>query len=518
MRLREKPLIGAYIEEPTLEFGYGQTSDHPKDGLYLFGPHCPPKRPDISVGVIGTGDGITFFRKWVARMIAHIGLPKLTKRSKKNRPHLSDFPGLQEAFGIRIDPAKLTTYEIGTDELHSCIATENAHEAVSKTTSLFLDQISRHDRDEESVVDVWVIVVPEVVFENCRPEKVKRRKLDLEPGQFRKRQSQRADLPLLNAILDDTEDEKIFDDIPDFHRQVKARLLGMGHPSQLVRETTLAPEQFLNSAGYPKRGTQDPASIAWNLGTGLFYKTQAGPPWKLANMRPGVCYIGLVFKQIPNHPQNHACCAAQMFLSEGDGVVFRGANGPWQTNKYEYHLGPDAAKKLITTVLETYKMKFGSYPAELFIHGQTVFNDEEWTAFAEAAPAETLVVGVRIRATHGEMKLYREGDYPCIRGTAIILSDTDAYLWTTGFVPRLDTYMGPETPNPLFVTVLRSSGELPEIATVLSDIHGLTKVNYNACNFSDALPVTIRFANKVGEVLVMGSAEGANRQPFKYYI
>ncbi len=84
-----------------------------------------------------------------------------------------------------------------------------------------------------------------------------------------------------------------------------------------------------------------------------------------------------------------------------------------------------------------------------------------------------------------------------MRGIAILLDDRNALLWTNGYVPRLDTYIGPETPNPLFVTVLRSTGERPDIRTVLADIMGLTKINYNACNYSDGLPVTIRFANKV---------------------
>ena len=53
---------------------------------------------------------------------------------------------------------------------------------------------------------------------------------------------------------------------------------------------------------------------------------------------------------------------------------------------------------------------------------------------------------------------------------------------------------------------------------VLADIMGLTKINYNACNYSDGLPVTIRFADKVGDVLVMGSAAGSKRQPLKFYI
>lgn len=207
-----------------------------------------------------------------------------------------------------------------------------------------------------------------------------------------------------------------------------------------------------------------------------------------------------------------------MFLSEGDGVVFRGANGPWQTEDKEFHLSNSAAEKLIKTVLDTYKQRFGKYPGELFIHGRTKFNDAEWQAFSKAAPEGTNVVGVRIRSTHGETKLFRDGDYPCLRGTAIRLGDKDAFLRTTGYAPRIDTYIGPETPNPLFVTVLRASGEFPAIEVVLTDILGLTKINYNACNFSDGLPVTIRFADKVGEVLTMGSAAGAERQPFKFYI
>ena len=207
-----------------------------------------------------------------------------------------------------------------------------------------------------------------------------------------------------------------------------------------------------------------------------------------------------------------------MFLSEGDGVVFRGANGPWQTENKEFHLTKDAAKNLITTVLEAYRSRFDEYPKELFIHGTTKLNDEEWEAFNEAAPTGTNIIGIRIKASHGEMKLFRDGDYPCLRGTAVILGDRDAYLWASGYAARIDTYMGPETPNPLYITILRETGDPPNMKTVLSDILGLTKVNYSACHYNDGQPVTIRFAHKVGEILVMGSAKNTPRQQFKFYV
>jgi len=66
------------------------------------------------------------------------------------------------------------------------------------------------------------------------------------------------------------------------------------------------------TAAYPKRGLQDSATVAWNLATGLYYKTQPEPPWKLAHVRPGVCYIGLVFKIIPNDPQEPSASGMTM--------------------------------------------------------------------------------------------------------------------------------------------------------------------------------------------------------------
>lgn len=517
MRFDEVSLQTVFIDEPMLGFGHGQSCDHPKDGLYLYGPANPPERADISIGVVGTAAGIALLKTWLGAIQAAIPIPPRGKRDKPHRLHLSDFPGIEEGFGLRVDPDKLTAYAIDDSAVRAAVNVQNHHEAVSRTVDLFLAPINRHINEEERPIDVWVIVVPEIVFETCRPQMGGRRKGELSTGELAKRQGSRSDLPLLAGILDQSL-EAVFDDVPDFHRQVKARLLKTNQPSQLVRETTLAPHEFVNKAGYPIRGTQAAATVAWNLATGLFYKTQGDPPWRIAGMRPGVCYVGLVFKLLPNHPQNHACCAAQMFLSEGDGVVFRGANGPWKTDDREFHLPKDKAKALLSMVLETYKTRFSAYPAELFIHGRTNFSDEEWQAFAEAAPPGTNVVGVRIKSTYGETKLYRDGDYPCLRGTALLLGDRDAYLWTAGYVPRIDTYLGPETPNPLYITTLRSTGEMPELTSVLTDIMGLTKINYNACNFSDAVPVTIRFADKVGEVLVMGSAAGSERQPFKFYI
>jgi hypothetical protein len=516
MQFPERSLPALHLFEPSLEFGCGQRTPHPKDGLFLYGPHQRPnKTKEIRIGVVGTQAGINHFRSWATQIKKRVDVPPPGKGEKKDRLHLANFPGIEEAFAISFNETEFVTYPIELTKIDRATRILNLHEAVAKAVQLYFERVRRHLDNEERAVDVWVLVLPEIIFERCKPRS-KRTGLPMEKGDFGKRQNERSDVPLLNAVIDRGA-ENIFDDAPDFHRQVKAAFLTIS-PTQLLRETTLAPEAFLNKAGYPARRMQDRATIAWNIATGLYYKTQPDPPWKLSGTRPGVCYIGLVYKNLPNDPNNHACCAAQMFLSEGDGVVFRGANGPWQTGRFEYHLKPEAAKDLIKKVLGTYREKHGYAPSELFIHGQTSLNLEEWAAFEEVAPRETNVVGVRIRTTDGETKLFRDGDYPVLRGTALILDERNAYLWTNGYVPQLDTYIGPETPNPLFITLLRSKHKMPNMDIVLNDIAGLTKINYNSCNYNDSLPVTVRFAKMVGEVLTMGSAKGTEKQPFKFYV
>ena len=102
-----------------------------------------------------------------------------------------------------------------------------------------------------------------------------------------------------------------------------------------------------------------------------------------------------------------------------------------------------------------------------------------------------------------------------MRGLAHKVTPSRAYLWSTGYVPRLDTYPGWETPNPILVEIVRGD---PEIEIVLADILGLTKLNYNSCEFSASMPVTLSFADAVGEILMAAPSESTPPLPFRYYI
>lgn len=206
-----------------------------------------------------------------------------------------------------------------------------------------------------------------------------------------------------------------------------------------------------------------------------------------------------------------------MFLSTGEGVVFKGAVGPWYSETEKtFHLPREKAAQLMDLVIRAYNEMHGSPPAELFIHGQTRFEPDEWDGFASTVPESTKLVGIRIRRQN-EIKLFRYGRRPVLRGTAAITSDRTAYLWTTGYTPQLDTYPGREVPNPLTVEIVRSRGDVA-IEQILADLMALTKLNFNSASFADGLPVTLRFADLVGEILTAGPNDATAPLPFKFYI
>lgn len=312
-------------------------------------------------------------------------------------------------------------------------------------------------------------------------------------------------------FAEENEAAQVYEYELNFHNQLKARVMDTGQVIQVVKENTLEP--VLSESG--RRTIQDPATVAWNLSTTSFYKA-GGRPWRLAQLREGVCYVGLVFKRIDRPSgRDNACCGAQMFLGSGDGLVFRGAVGPWYSETEDaYHLDRDQAAKLMTMIVEAYSNIHGGPPLELFIHGKTHFESSEWAGFASAAPETTQLVGVQIRQQN-DMKLFRFGRNAVLRGTGIVTSEQSGYVWTRGYVPRLKTYPGREVPNPLRVEIRQGKADIEQ---VMKDVMSLTKLNFNAAEYCDGVPVTLRFADLVGEILTAGPVGSFAPLPFKFYI
>ncbi|MFZ3354605.1 MAG: hypothetical protein WA268_27470 [Xanthobacteraceae bacterium] len=510
-------LAVVHIEEPVLEFRFGQKLVYPRDGLFLYGP-VDGGRPEVRYGAIGTPLGLSLLERWTQLVANFIPPPAPRKGARLIEPQHVAFPGFSAAFNTAwLTKPCATIATIDGEALGKALRIANRNEAIKAAVDIYVKPLISAASRLESAPTFWFVVIAEEVYELGRPlskvplpERIQ--------GNVRMTRDQALKLEDQHTLFGIEEAEAdVYKYATHFRRQLKARLLNDKIVTQIVRETTLAPDDFLKSNGQRKRRVEDPATIAWKLLTGAYYK-DGGRPWQLANVRAGVCYVGLAYKRRDLISDDRfAVCAAQMFLSNGEGVVFRGALGPWyRADSRQYHLDEDAARNLVAMVVKEYCDQHDQQaPAELFIHAKSSFTEEEWKGFKAGAPSGTNVVGVQIADARDNMKLFRPGNYPVVRGTAVLIDDDQAFLWTAGYVPRLDTYLGPETPNPLLIR--RQRGQCA-IDVILRDIMGLTKINFNSCLHNDRLPVTIRFADSVGEIMLAAPQSGEPRLPFKFYI
>lgn len=499
------------LSEPELEFRYGQNLKDPRNGLALFGPYDRDRasRPgNIPYGVIGTSDGLKLFQEFAERLASPIIPDPERHRHRIWRP----YPGFDAAFGSTWPSEGAWTHKLDAQKLIGASRIGDEHRRAYETTSLYLDGLQvAAKRDEE--FGLFFCVIPDEVHQNCRPQSTvspDRRSTPRPSGQERKRRMSG------QTGMFGEYDPAQYQFSVDFRRQLKARAMALGFPLQLVRESTLKFSDT-SAGGNSSRELTPLSDRAWNLSTTAYYKA-GGKPWQLADAREGVCYVGLAFRRTETQTNtNSACCAAQMFLDTGDGVVFKGEYGPWYSpQSKDFHLSEEAARNLLAGVIESYQQLGGAALEEVFLHSRSTINEGEYSGYQSAAPEGAKVVAIRVRPERGEgIRLFRSGNYPVQRGTLWRMNERTAFLWGSGFRPVLATYPGSEVPLPIRLDIEHGQADINQVA---NDILGLTKLNYNSCRTGDKLPVTVGFSDKVGEILIGNRAIEQAHPQFKYYI
>jgi hypothetical protein len=491
------------LEESRLEFRYKQFLEDPHDGLSLFGPYgidvsAHPK--NLTIGVIGAPEGVQAFTRW-SKSIRGPVYP-----GEGLNPYLwPTFPGFEAAFGSDMPREPAWTHELDLEILKQESMHKDASKRAAGVVDQYLNAIKKTEKKEEPF-GVLICVVPDFVWKNCRPESfVQGATGDAVSKKERERRAG-GQTDFFEAY-----NPEIYAYSVDFRRQLKARSMEYGIPIQIVRDRRLE----VDPRNWPRSQTP-PSDVAWNLLTTMYYKS-GGKPWRLAGAREGVCYIGIVFRRTdPTLVNQTACCAGLMFLDSGDGVVFLGDYGPWYSPKNnQYHLSQEAAKNLLAGTLKTYAELEGKPLKEIFLHSRSSISAEEFEGYRSACPPDVKLVGIRVQKDFAGLRLFREGSRPVLRGTLLKAGPKLAYLWASGFIPRLRTYPGWEAPVPLRIDIQHGDADIEQVAR---DIFALTKLNYNACKFGDSEPVTIGFSDAVGEILVSNPTVTKRNPRFKFYI
>jgi hypothetical protein len=166
-----------HVDEPALLFGHGQNAEHPKDGLFLYGPLESNQNPArMDVGVVGTPEGLRRYSKWAESIERFIPLPPGDPKKKRNESNLFVWPGFEAVFGAGWPSKPFATCAVNPAELSRRILIGDRHQAIYSAVDLYEQALRKHLREEEAKPSLWFAVVTDEVYKYGRPKSRCRRR------------------------------------------------------------------------------------------------------------------------------------------------------------------------------------------------------------------------------------------------------------------------------------------------------------------------------------------------------
>jgi len=256
-------------------------------------------------------------------------------------------------------------------------------------------------------------------------------------------------------------------------------------PIQIIRERTLLGNE-----------TQNLATRSWNLCTGLYYKTGT-LPWVVGGLDSKTCFLGISFFHKKTAYKDVVYSSmAHLFSNDFDSIVLRGEPVAFDEILKAPVLDRAKARRLVERALEKYETHRHVLPHRIVFHKTSQYTDEEISGFREALDHLRKPFDL-VSVTKAPLRLVRWGQYPVPRGCFLEASPVEAFLYTKGFVPDLQTYPGSHIPSPFWVR--KAYGD-SSMRIICAEILALTKLNWNTADYCCGVPITIGFARGVGEV------------------
>lgn len=464
------------IQEPLLEFGMG-TMICPKSGLNNLHPYdLEIVRPEkIALGIIGTSESIDLITHWIESNKKPVSSGKA-----KLKNLFLDFPGFNS---------------------HTCFQSKIVydHSYLRKLNNSDIEQAIKNSDSIDTLVENMIdVYLNEINF------LTKNKKPDVILCVLNKKLtsifiSSEASSPSYDEEIDVERELEV-----NFRRLLKAKAMSFGVPIQLVRDKISKPNSSM----------QDPATIAWNFFTALYYKA-SGTPWALKKDIGSIdCYAGISFYKSRDKKSTQTSIT-QIFNEHGKGVILRGSEVEMKKGDLEPHLTEDQSFELINSALSEYYEALKIYPQRLIVHKSSNFNQAEIEGFKNAAYENNIHAVDLVTIMPTSIRMFRTNEYPPYRGTFASLDNKNYLLYTRGYVKHYETYPGQYIPNPIQIRLFQNDESPEKIAT---EMLGLTKMNWNNTQFDRKYPITIECSRKVGEIMKYLSEDEIPQIRYSFYM
>lgn len=471
-----KPL---FIHEPELEFGQGRHIDI-RFGIANYKPldyrdALAPKT--IPLGIVGTERSISDLRSWLD--ICSQGI----EAKASNQPNLfPSFPGFGEEspFDAKLVFDARLERQLSVRDLPTSVDHKGYNAFITDLADTYIKEAEACSERGASVV---VCALPLEALNLIDPE-------DPDP--------------------EDVETPETL--AQDFHDLLKARAMQIQsvNPIQIVLPMTYT-ENVRRKQKRKKASTrklQDPATRAWNFHTALYYKA-GGAPWRLIRDEADLtcCFVGVSFYKTLDGSTIFTS-SAQVFNERGHGLIVRGSPAKITKDDRNIHMTGDGAYKLITDALAAYRGEHRTMPARVVVHKTSPFDEEEIDGFIKGIEERNVEFYDLVNISRSYTRLFRVGLYPPLRGTAIIVDEDRALLYSRGGIEFFQTYPGMYVPRPIDILAVDSDRS---VSAITKEVLALTKMNWNNTQFDNSMPITLQAARKVGRILkYVGPNDRAN--------
>lgn len=463
-----RSLMTGFLDEPLIEFAGGGLHVDPKAGIARYGPRSldwPKRHPDrVTVGFIGTAESVDRVRQWL----------DTSSRGVLGTEKHPEFPGFQRDRGFMSDIVfddgwieLLSQTEVG--ELLDVARSRPRFEAGLELLDGKLKLLAEQDRP------------PTCVFV-CLPDELRR----------------------IRSV--DYRDRLLGDVHRDLRRALKSRAMRYRIPTQFVDQETV-----------DGRDDTPRSKIAWNLFTGLYFKA-GGVPWAPHTLTPNTCFIGIsFFRPLGSRGEAVQASLVQAFDERGEGLVLRGHDFEWDPDRQGRapHLDQAQAGQLITLALDRYEGELKHTPRRVVVHKTSRYWPDERMGFEDVLRSRAQRFDLVALEPQQWVRLLTTSMYPPLRGTRFSVGQLD-YLYTTGFIAPLGEYHAMGTPSPLLIA--DHVGQDTPRQSLLTEILALTKLNWNGANYGGLLPITLRFARLVGDILREIPSDREPLPQFKFYM
>lgn len=465
------PIICTYLPEPFLVFGDDGLHVDPKAGIARYGPRSyTPHRhhpAQVRVGIVGTAETVQTAQAWLESNAEGV------LGDEKN----PEFPGfkMDRGFYSNLEFSSGWTEILTQQEMREFLKDGSANrERFDLAVGVIEDRV-RLLSERDAHPDYIVLALPNAFVKRLRTIEY----FDPELGMVHR----------------------------DFRRAVKASAMKFRIPTQILRQTVME-----------GRDPTPASKIAWNFFTGLCFKA-GGTPWGPHGLEAGSCYVGISFyRPLGTKFRTMHTSLVQAFDEHGEGLVLRGPDFEWDPDAEESrtpHLSAEKAAEVIELVLGRYKREMHQDPKRVIVHKTSRFLPAEREGIEAVLRERVSRYDLLALAPQSSMRLITTSKYPPLRGTRFSVGDLD-FLYTTGFISALNEFHGMHVPSPL--EIADHVGQDTSREVLLREVLTLTKMNWNAAHLGGLLPITIRFARLVGDIMREIPPDREPLPQYKFYM